>query len=176
MQLQDSTKPLAHVSNTDAAGHWPARLSALTCLRDRYIAEGWSAREAAELALLHLDSKLEVQAAAEAKLAASRAKARAKAEYHLAGGLVIRRAPDGAWLVPSGTRGGVIHRVSEQADCSCEAGQAQRPCWHVEAVLLVSAAPTPPPAPAAVDRLTMRVNRVAELVATARARQLAQAA
>lgn len=60
------------------------------------------------------------------------AQARAKAAYHLAGGLEIRQA-GGAYLVPSGTRGGVVHRV-EAGRCSCEAGQAQKPCWHVAAV------------------------------------------
>jgi hypothetical protein len=61
--------------------------------------------------------------------AKAEANARAKAAYHLAGGLELRQDRDGAWLVPSGTRGGVIHRVLDGA-CSCEAGQAGAPCWH----------------------------------------------
>lgn len=59
-----------------------------------------------------------------------------KASYHLAGGLDIRYDRSGAALVPSGTRGGIIHRV-EGETCSCEAGQAGRPCWHRAAVDLV---------------------------------------
>ena len=42
------------------------------------------------------------------------------------------------WLVPSGTRNNVIHRVSTDMWCSCEAGQAHRGCWHIEAVKLMS--------------------------------------
>lgn len=61
-----------------------------------------------------------------------------KAVWHLAGGLVIRRI-GAAYLVPSGTRGGVIHRV-EDGICSCEAGQHGRPCWHVEAAAIEAAA------------------------------------
>ena len=49
-------------------------------------------------------------------------RARNKAAYHLAGG-----------LVPSGTRGGTIHRVNAAGVCSCEAGQAGKVCWHVQA-------------------------------------------
>lgn len=66
------------------------------------------------------------------------ARAAAKAAYYLAAGLTIRYAPDGAALVPSGTRGGTVHRVAEGV-CSCEAGQAGKACWHVEAVAQVEA-------------------------------------
>jgi hypothetical protein len=55
-----------------------------------------------------------------------------KAAYHLAGGLDIRPMGTG-YLVPSGTRAGVIHRV-EGNTCSCEAGQSGKLCWHREAV------------------------------------------
>lgn len=143
MHLQDTTKPLAHRSNTDAPGHWDARLSALNALRDKMIASGYSPVGAADYAIAHLDAELEAEAAAAAaqvaaKRAAARARARAKAEYHLAGGLEIRTARDGAYLVPSGSRGGVIHQVRDGV-CSCEAGSAARPCWHVEAVELDAA-------------------------------------
>jgi hypothetical protein len=67
------------------------------------------------------------------------AQARSKAAWHLAGGLEIREV-GGVYFVPSGTRGGVVHRV-ERGQCSCEAGQAAKPCWHREAVAeLVSGA------------------------------------
>ena len=62
-------------------------------------------------------------------------RAAAKAAYHLAGGLDIR-AWDNAYLVPSGTRGGIVHRVADGV-CSCEAGRAGRPCWHIAAVELI---------------------------------------
>jgi hypothetical protein len=65
------------------------------------------------------------------------ARARAKAEYHLAGGLEIRISRDGSALVPSGTRGGIVHRVID-GRCTCEAGQVGRPCWHVAAVELAA--------------------------------------
>ena len=58
-----------------------------------------------------------------------------KARYHLAGGLDIR-AWGNAYLVPNGTRGGIVHRV-EDGTCSCEAGAHGRPCWHVAAVALI---------------------------------------
>jgi hypothetical protein len=56
-----------------------------------------------------------------------------KAAYQLARGLDLVRAA-GGYLVPSGTRGSVVHFVSDTGACSCEAGLHGRPCWHVEAV------------------------------------------
>jgi hypothetical protein len=79
----------------------------------------------------------ERRAAAEQPADTATARARAKAEYHLAGGLEIRRAADGSALVPSGTRGGIVHRVIN-GRCTCEAGQVGRPCWHVAAVELAA--------------------------------------
>lgn len=79
------------------------------------------------------------QAAADAKRAASVERAQRKAAYHLAGGLDICRAPDGSYLVPSGTRAaaGVVHRVSADGlHCSCE---AVGHCWHLSAVAQVEA-------------------------------------
>lgn len=53
-----------------------------------------------------------------------------KAAYQLAQGLrVIAHA--GGFLVPSGTRAGVVHFVSADGTCSCEARGA---CWHQAAV------------------------------------------
>jgi hypothetical protein len=40
-------------------------------------------------------------------------------------------------LVPSGTRGGVVHLVSA-GTCSCEAGQHGRRCWHRALVTMQS--------------------------------------
>lgn len=62
-------------------------------------------------------------------------RARDKAAYYLATGLRIMH--DGAdYLVPSGTRGGVIHRIHSGV-CSCEAGQHNHVCWHLMAVQLL---------------------------------------
>jgi hypothetical protein len=57
-----------------------------------------------------------------------------KALYQLAIG-VRPLYSAGAWLVPSGTRAGVVHRITLDGVCSCEAGQHGRPCWHVEAIM-----------------------------------------
>jgi hypothetical protein len=155
--------PLAHRANVDAPGQWQARVAALEALRDTFIAQGCEPGLAADRAILQLDSDLEAQAIAEAaaaaKLSAARERARVKAQYHLAGGLELRRVGS-AVLVPSGTRGGTIHRV-EGGACSCEAAQAGRVCWHVLAVELA------PPAPASVED---RAVRVARLMVEARAR------
>ena len=64
-------------------------------------------------------------------------RARDKAQYFLATGLQIVETR-GAFLVPSGTRGNIIHRVQD-GRCSCEASSlGNRPCWHVAAVDLVT--------------------------------------
>src|SRR4026207_2097197 len=52
-----------------------------------------------------------------------------KAIHHLHEG-VAPRPTFGGFLVESGTRGGVIHRVSTVNGCSCESGQAGKACWH----------------------------------------------
>lgn len=36
----------------------------------------------------------------------------------------------GGFLVESGTRGGLVHRYSSVAGCTCESGRAGRECWH----------------------------------------------
>jgi hypothetical protein len=55
-----------------------------------------------------------------------------KAAYHLAGGLDIRQMGT-SFLVPSGTRAGLVHCVTGDT-CSCEAGRSGKACWHREAV------------------------------------------
>jgi len=62
-----------------------------------------------------------------------------KAIYHLESGVQIV-ATTGGYLVPSGTRAGVIHRVSETHGCNCEAAAAGRQCWHQAAVEVIEAA------------------------------------
>lgn len=55
-------------------------------------------------------------------------RARDKAIWHIANGLHVCR--DGAdWLIPSGTRAGVIHRIHDGC-CNCESAQSGHPCWH----------------------------------------------
>lgn len=162
--LIDPALPLAHRANTDAPGHWDARLDALNALRDARIALGEPAALAADYAISFLDAELEAEAAqlaaqAEAKRAGAVGRAKAKAEYHLAGGLDIRTARCGAYLVPSGTRSTVIHVVSSDgSSCSCE---STGHCWHLEAVAQVKAEQ---PAP-----LTFDAGRVLSRVRSARA-------
>ena len=60
-----------------------------------------------------------------------------KAQYHLGRGLDVVRGAAG-WLIPSGSRAGVVHFVSDAGNCSCEAARAGKACWHQEAAHLVS--------------------------------------
>jgi hypothetical protein len=46
----------------------------------------------------------------------------------------------GGFLVESRTRGGVVHRVSNVHGCSCEAGRAGRPCWHISLIEIIEVA------------------------------------
>ncbi len=46
----------------------------------------------------------------------------------------------GAYLVPSTTRGGMVHRVADVDGCSCEAGRAGKSCRHVVALELIETA------------------------------------
>lgn len=46
----------------------------------------------------------------------------------------------GGCLIPSGTRGGVVHRVTTVYGCSCEAARGGRICWHAALVEIIEAA------------------------------------
>lgn len=46
----------------------------------------------------------------------------------------------GGYLIPSSSRGGVVHRLDDLAGCSCEAGRAGRLCRHKVALELIEAA------------------------------------
>jgi hypothetical protein len=59
-----------------------------------------------------------------------------KAAWHLHNGLTIIPTTNG-FLIPSGTRDGVIHRISNVYGCSCEAGAKGKPCWHMSALEVV---------------------------------------
>ncbi len=43
----------------------------------------------------------------------------------------------GAYLMPSTSRGGIIHRVDDLNGCDCEAGRKGTPCRHVAALELI---------------------------------------
>lgn len=61
-----------------------------------------------------------------------------KAIWHLSTGLEIIPT-HGGWLIPSGTRSAVVHRVSVNNGCSCEAGMAGAQCWHLACVEIIEA-------------------------------------
>ena len=46
----------------------------------------------------------------------------------------------GGFLIESRTRGGLVHRISNVAGCSCEAGQRSRPCWHQSLIEIIEVA------------------------------------
>lgn len=62
-----------------------------------------------------------------------------KAAMHLHAGLEVTLTV-GAILVPSGTRGGVIHRVDHLRGCGCERGRQGGVCWHTMLVEIIEAA------------------------------------
>lgn len=43
----------------------------------------------------------------------------------------------GGVLIESRTRGGVVHRYDWAFGCSCEAGQASKPCWHSAMIAII---------------------------------------
>jgi hypothetical protein len=102
----------------------------------------------------------EILAAAAAQLIdaaagdASAERAINKALWNLDSGIEIR-ATAGGFLMPSGTRAGVIHRVSTLHGCGCEAAKAGRTCWHASALAIIEEAQkhTMPALPAMGDRL-----------------------
>jgi hypothetical protein len=83
-----------------------------------------------------------------------------KAILHLHEGIEITPTA-GGYLLPSGTRGGVVHRVSTVHGCSCEAGQKQRQCWHAATLTIIEKAQTR--AIPMGDRLAARRKALAEM-------------
>ena len=77
-----------------------------------------------------------------------------KALWHLQEGLEIRSTV-GGFLMPSGTRAGVIHRISTLQGCNCERGNKGGLCWHAAAIAIIEEAQkyTRPTMPALGDRL-----------------------
>ena len=62
-----------------------------------------------------------------------------KALWHLQEGLEIRSTV-GGFLMPSGTRAGVIHRISTLQGCNCERGNKGGLCWHAAAIAIIEEA------------------------------------
>ena len=46
----------------------------------------------------------------------------------------------GAYLMPSTSRAGLVHRVDDVSGCDCEAGRAGRQCRHAVALEIIEAA------------------------------------
>ena len=65
-----------------------------------------------------------------------------KAAQHFHDGDIIITPTHGGFLIPSGTRGGIVHRVSNVYGCSCEAGRNRRQCWHMSALEIIELAQT----------------------------------
>ncbi len=70
---------------------------------------------------------------------ASHERAINKALWHLQSGLEIR-STCGGFLMPSGTRAGVIHRISHTFGCNCEAAAKGNICWHAAAISILEEA------------------------------------
>jgi hypothetical protein len=62
-----------------------------------------------------------------------------KASLYLHEGVQITLTCGGA-LIPSGTRGGTVHRVTTVYGCSCESARAGRICWHAALIEIIEAA------------------------------------
>ncbi len=69
----------------------------------------------------------------------SRVNALNKAAYHLHSGIEVTLTVGGA-LIPSGTRGGIVHRISTVNGCSCERGRQGGTCWHSALVEIIERA------------------------------------
>jgi hypothetical protein len=74
----------------------------------------------------------------EASHARRRLNAINKALLHVMDGITVRESL-GDYLIASGTRAGMVHRVSQRYGCSCEAAQKGHPCWHSELADLLAA-------------------------------------
>jgi hypothetical protein len=74
----------------------------------------------------------------EAQHAQRRLRAVNKALLYALDGAVVRHTL-GDYLIASATRTTVVHRVSQQYGCSCEAGSKTQPCWHAELADILAA-------------------------------------
>lgn len=159
--------PLAHTANTDAPGHWEAREAALVALRERFVAEGHSLRDAGRFALASLDAELEAAPPAPAPAAgfAPLEVAELLDALCLAHDYAASVVPGGPWLraldaawgyilqadtlyydaerhalrVESATRPGRFYEAN--GSCACEAfTRGEGICWHRAAARLVARA------------------------------------
>lgn len=64
-----------------------------------------------------------------------------KAQYDLLMGAQIMRV-SGAYLMPSSSRAGLVHRLDDLAGCDCEAGRAGKACRHRTALEIIELAQT----------------------------------
>src|SRR5829696_4862417 len=97
---------------------------------------------------------------------ASHERAINKALWNLQSGIEIRSTTAG-FLMPSGTRAGIIHRISTVFGCNCEAAGKGNVCWHSAAISILEEAqkytrPTMPALPMG-DKLA-RARKALELV------------
>jgi hypothetical protein len=88
---------------------------------------------------------------------ASHERALNKGLWNLQSGIEIR-STCGGFLMPSGTRAGVIHRISTVFGCNCEAAAKGNICWHASAIAIVEEA----------QRHTMPALTMADRLAVAR--------
>ncbi len=63
-----------------------------------------------------------------------------KAQYDLLVLAPVIVRISGAYLVPSTSRGGIVHRVDDLSGCDCEAGRKGVQCRHVVALELIEQA------------------------------------
>jgi hypothetical protein len=62
-----------------------------------------------------------------------------KGLWNLQSGIEIRSTTAG-FLMPSGTRAGIIHRISTVFGCNCEAAAKGNVCWHAAAISILEEA------------------------------------
>jgi hypothetical protein len=100
---------------------------------------------------------------------ASHERALNKALWNLQSGIEIRATTNG-FLMPSGTRAGVIHRISHTFGCNCEAAAKGNICWHSACIAILEEAqkytrPTMPALPmgAKIARARAALEAISEL-------------
>jgi hypothetical protein len=95
---------------------------------------------------------------------ASHERAINKGLWNLQSGLEIR-ATTGGFLMPSGTRAGVIHRISHTFGCNCAAAAKGHVCWHSAAISILEEAQryTRPTMPALGNKIAAARKALAEI-------------
>jgi hypothetical protein len=89
-----------------------------------------------------------------------------KALWQLQSGIELRPTV-GGFLLPSNTRAGVIHRVSNVNGCNCEAALSGHTCWHASVIAIIEEAqrytrPTMPAMPTG-DKLARARKALTEM-------------